>query len=112
MIDYNINPSFVLTKEPSYLLSATKSSDYYSTEFEQYEELVKTIYATVNAPLSQVSGYNWASRTVVEDGVIANTYEKDGDIKTIIINYTEDNVIVDGNTVERLSAAVVEGGVK
>lgn len=112
MIDYNINPSFVLTKEPSYLLSATKSSDYYSTEFEQYEELVKNIYATVNEPLSQVIGYNWTGRKVVTDGVIANTYEKDGNIKTIIINYTEDDVTVDGNKVAKLSAAVVEGGVK
>ncbi|MCI9566012.1 MAG: hypothetical protein HFG30_08450 [Eubacterium sp.] len=112
MIDYNINPSFVLTKKPSYLLSATKSSDYYSTEFEQYEELVKNIYATVNKPLSQVIGYSWTGRNVVEDGVIANTYEKDGDIKTVIINYTEDEVTVNGNKVAKLSAAVVEGGVQ
>lgn len=112
MIDYNINPSFVLTKEPSYLLSATKSSDYYSTEFEQYEELVKEIYTTVNESLSQVAGYSWTGRKVVNDGVIANTYEKDGNIKTIIINYTEDDITVDGNKVAKLSAAVVEGGVK
>lgn len=112
MIDYNINPSFVLTEEPSYLLSATKSSDYYSTEFEQYEQLVKDIYATVNEPLSQVTGYSWTGRKVVDNGIIANTYEKDGNIKTIIINYTEDDVTVDGNTVAKLSAAVVEGGVK
>lgn len=112
MIDYNINPSFVFTKEPSYLLSATKSSDYYSTEFEQYEELVKEIYTTVNESLSQVAGYSWTGRKVVNDGVIANTYEKDGNIKTIIINYTEDDITVDGNKVAKLSAAVVEGGVK
>lgn len=112
MIDYNINPSFVLTKEPSYLLSATKSSDYYSTEFEQYEELVKDIYETVNTPLSQVSDYSWTGRKVIEDGVIANTYEKDGNEKTIIINYTEDDVTVDGNNVAKLSAAVIEGGVQ
>lgn len=112
MIDYNINPSFVLTQEPSYLLAATTSSDYYSTEFEQYEELVKTIYTTVNTPLSQVSGYSWTGRKVLEDGVIANTYEKDGNTKTVFINYTEDEVTVDGNKVAKLSAAVVEGGVK
>lgn len=112
MIDYNINPSFVLTKEPSYLLASTKSSDYYSTEFEQYEDLVKQIYTTVNEPLSQVIGYNWTGRKVVRDGVIANTYEKDGNIKTIIINYTDDDVTVGGNKVGKLSAAVVEGGVK
>jgi hypothetical protein len=112
MIDYNLSPSFVLTEEPSYLLASTASSDYYSTEFEQYEDIVKNIYATVNAPLSQVIGYNWDSRTVVEDGVIANQYSKDGEIKTIIINYTDDEVTVNGNKVAALSAQVIEGGVK
>ena len=55
MIDYNISPSFVLTQKPSYLLGSTTSSDYYSTEFGQYEELVNTIYNTVNTPI--VTGY-------------------------------------------------------
>ena len=112
MIDYNLSPSFVLTQEPSYLLAATASSDYYSTEFGQYEEIVKNIYATVNEPLSQVIGYNWDSRTVVEDGVIANQYSKDGDIKTILINYTDDEVAVGENKVAAQSAQVIEGGVK
>lgn len=112
MIDYNISPSFVLTQEPSYLLAATTSSDYYSTEFTQYEEIVKNIYSTVNEPLSQVIGYKWDSRTVVEDGLIANRYSKDGKVKTIVINYSEDEMIIDGNTVAPLSAKVIEGGVK
>lgn len=131
MIDYNISPSFVLTQKPSYLLGSTTSSDYYSTEFEQYEELVNTIYNTVNTPLSQVINYNWDSRTVyswdgkeltsaskdangneTDGGIIANQYSKDGDVKTIIINYTSDEIQVNGTSVAANSAAVVEGGVK
>lgn len=112
MIDYNIAPSFVLTKQPSYLLASTTSSDYYSTEFSQYEKLIKQIYNKVNTPLSQVIGYQWDGRKVVEDGVIVNTYSKDGDVKSIIINYTTDEVTVNGTKVAAQSAAVVEGGVK
>lgn len=112
MIDYNLSPSFVLTQEPSYLLAATTSSDYYSTEFGQYEEIVKNIYSTVNAPLSQVIGYNWDRRIVVEDGVIVNQYSKNGEVKSIVINYTDDEVTVNGNKVAALSAQVIEGGVK
>ncbi len=130
MIDYNTSPSFVLTKEPSYLLAATASSDYYSTEYEQYKDLIKTIYETVNAPLSQVIGYQWDSRTVYtwngsklvtshEDGeneqvggVIANQYSKDGNVKTIIINYTDDEIQVHDTKIAAQSAAVIEGGVK
>ena len=112
MIDYNISPSFVLTQEPSYLLAATTSSDYYSTEFSQYEEIIQNIYTTVNEPLSQVIGYSWDSRTVLQDGMIANQYSKDGNIRTIIINYTEDEVTVNGNNIAPLSAQVIEGGVE
>lgn len=131
MIDYNISPSFVLTQEPSYLLGSTTSSDYYSTEFEQYEELVKNIYATVNTPLSQVINYSWDSRTVYNwtgreitpavmsdddngsnGGIIGNEYSKEGIVKTIIINYTSDEIIVRGTTIAANSAEVIEGSVK
>ena len=112
MIDYNISPSFVLTQEPSYLLASTTSSDYYSTEFEQYEELVQNIYKVVNEPLSQVVGYQWDGRKVLQDGVIANKYVKDGSEKSIIINYTDKDVTVNGTTVTAMSAKVIEGGVK
>lgn len=112
MIDYNISPSFVLTKKPSYLLAATASADYYSTEFAQYEEIIKNIYATVNEPLKQVMNYKWDSRTVLQDGVMANQYSKDGSVKTIVVNYTDEAVTVNGQTIEALSAKVLEGGVK
>lgn len=111
MIDYNISPSFVLTKEPSYLLAATTSADYYSTEFCQYEDIVKNIYETVNTPLSQVIGYQWTGRSVFDDGVIINRYIKGSDEKSIIINYTEDTVTVNGISIKPLSAYVAEGGV-
>lgn len=112
MIDYNISPSFVLTEEPSYLLASTTSCDYYSTEFDQYEELINTIYNTVNDVLSQVINYNWDSRKVLEDGVIANQYSLDGEIKTVVINYTDEAVTVSGESVAAYSAMVIEGGVK
>ena len=66
--------SFVLTQKPSYLLASTTSCDYYSTEFDQYEDLINTIYTTVNDVLSKVKGCEWIGRKVLDDGVIANEY--------------------------------------
>lgn len=111
MIDYNLYPSFILTKEPSYNLASTASSDLYSTEFEQYRELIKSVYAKVNKVLSQVNGYEWVNRTVLQDGVILNSYQKNGTVKDIVINYTEDTVNVKGHSIPSLNAVVVsEGG--
>ena len=112
MIDYNISPSFVLTKKPSYLLAATTSADYYSTEYSQYEKIINDIYNTVNDSLKTVQGYEWANREVLDDGVIANTYKKDGETKTVVINYTDDEVTVKGQKIAKQSAATLEGGVK
>lgn len=110
MIDYNLSPSFVLSKEPSYHLAATPSAHLYSTEFEQYEELILRVYGQVNEALSQVAGYRWIRRTVLENGVILNAYRKDsGEEKYIIINYSEDSYTYEGNSVAALSAAVISG---
>ncbi|MDF2801329.1 MAG: ABC-type transport system, substrate-binding component [Anaerocolumna sp.] len=107
MIDYNISPAFILTKKPSYHLSSTSSAELYSTEFDQYEELIKKVYGQVNEALSQVIGYTWTDRIVLENGVIQNTYTKGSETKTIIINYTDENVTYDLKTVAPLSASVI-----
>ncbi|MBP5331724.1 MAG: hypothetical protein J6Y89_07730, partial [Lachnospiraceae bacterium] len=108
MIDYNISPSFIYTKEPSYLLSDTASADMYSTEFEQYRKLTSTVYKAVNDILSQTGGYDWTGREVEESGVIVNTYEKNGSTLKVVINYTDEKIVYEGNTVDALSAAVLK----
>lgn len=107
MIDYNLSPAFILTGKPSYYLASTASAELYSTEFNQYEELIKEVYTRVNEALSQVIGYSWTGRTVLMNGVIKNTYSKDGDRKGIIINYTNDPVSYGDYKVKPLSAAVI-----
>lgn len=108
MIDYNISPSFILSKEPSYKLGDTFSANYYSTEYTLYEELIETVYGQVNGVLSQVGGFAWTDRTVPEDGVVINTYRRDGETRYVVINYTEHAVNYQGTFVAPESAAVVE----
>lgn len=108
MIDYNLYPSFILSHEPSYELADTVSCDLYSTEYSLYEELIKEVYAGVNQVLSQVAGYTWTDRTVAENGVIVNTYEKSGTVKEVVINYSSDAVSYNGHTIDALSALVIE----
>lgn len=107
MIDYNLSPSFILSEEPSHLLASTPSADLYTTEYNQYESLIQNVYSQVNAALSQVIGYNWTGRTVLESGVIINTYQKGSEQKEIIINYTDASVTYNQTTVAPLSASVI-----
>ena len=105
MIDYNVYPSFVLTENPSYLLSTTNSSNFYSTEYEQYDELMASIYDQIDGALGSVMGQQWIDRDVVVDGIICNRYE-DGSL--IYINYSKEPYEVMGQTVEPLSYLLVK----
>jgi hypothetical protein len=105
MIDYNLYPSFALSQQPAYKLALTNSNRYYSTEFKEYEPLIKSIYSEVNLVLREVSGKDWIDRTVVENGVILNTYS---DGTKVLINYTEDALTYGDQLVRALSAVVVK----
>lgn len=107
MIDYNISPSFILSKEPSYKLGDTFSANYYSTEYTLYEELIGTVYGQINEVLGQVQGYEWTGRAVPEDGVVINSYRRGEETRYVVVNYTEREVTYQGATVAPESAAVV-----
>ena len=104
MIDYNIYPSFVLTDQPAYLLVDTNSRNYYSTEYDLYDDLIQSIYTNVNGALSSVIGVEWENRIVPENGVIVNTYANGVEI---IINYTDETITYNGTQVEAVSYEVV-----
>ncbi|MBQ9122453.1 MAG: hypothetical protein IJY10_03060 [Lachnospiraceae bacterium] len=106
MIDYNLSPSFILSQEASWALSDTFSANLYSTEYALYEETIEDIYGQINGVLSQVQGYEWVDRRIPQNGVVINSYEKDGKTIYIIINYTEKEVSYMGQSVAAQSAAV------
>lgn len=108
MIDYNVCPSFILSKEPSWNLADTYSSNLYSTEYALYEEKIQDIYSQINGVLSQVQGYEWVSREVIQNGVVVNAYVKDNVTRYIVINYTNNSANVQGMEVPALTAAVTK----
>jgi hypothetical protein len=106
MIDYNIYPNFVLTEEPAYLLTDTLSRNFYSTEYVLYEELMTHVYHQVNGALATVINANWVNRTVVENGIIINEYDNG---ISIVINYTDEEYIINSVTVAPESYQVIGG---
>lgn len=105
MIDYNIYPAFVLTKEASYWLSTTNSLHIFSSEYEQYQQLIRQVYQEVNGALSQVINTDWINREVVAPGVIVNSYQ---DNTKIVINYTEESYQYNGGSIAPLSYQVIK----
>ena len=107
MIDYNISPAFILSKEASWNLADSFSANLYSTEYSLYKDLIQSIYAQVNGALSQVQGYEWIDRQIMQTGVVENRYRKDSETARIIINYTDHTVAVSGASIPAQSAAVM-----
>ena len=108
MIDYNISPAFILSKEASWNLADTFSANLYSTEYELYRELIQSIYAQVNGALKNVRGFDWVNRETAQTGVIVNTYQKDGETVKIVINYTSRAVETEGASIPAQSFAVIQ----
>lgn len=106
MIDFNVWPSFALTESPSYVLTHTNSSDFYSTEYEVYRDLIVSIYGRVNGALKHVIGADWENRELLSAGVVRNTYSNG---VQILINYTEVAVTVGSATIQPLSVVVLGG---
>lgn len=108
MIDYNISPAFILSKEASWNLADSFSANLYSTEYSLYRDLIQSIYGQVNGTLRRVRGYEWVNREVPENGVAVNTYVRDGDTRKIVINYTSREIAAEGAVIPPLSARVIE----
>ncbi|MDX9690922.1 MAG: DUF5696 domain-containing protein [Acholeplasmataceae bacterium] len=104
MIDYNTFPSFVLTNDPSFELISTNSSNFYSTEYTLYADLILDMYTYMNDAFKYVMGSEWTNRTVLAPGVILNTYENG---VSLLINYTDDAYVYAGQTVDSVDYLVL-----
>jgi hypothetical protein len=103
LIDFNINPSFILSEEESNELSGTDIEYMFSTHFEKWESSVIEDYHYMNDALQYVRGASIESRDVLEMGVVEVTYSNG---ITIIINYTSQEVTYEGKKVNPLDYLV------
>ncbi|MDC3416866.1 DUF5696 domain-containing protein [Aquibacillus salsiterrae] len=104
MVEQGLNPSFYITNEDPADLLNTNSSDIYSSKYERYKKMIQDYYGK----LKQVN-------EVTEDSVIEDYVRTNGVTKvsysngaTIYVNYQENDVIVDGQTIKALSYKVVQ----
>ena len=108
MIDYNVSPAFILSREASWNLADTLSSNLYSTEYSLYRDMIVSIYTEINEVLGPVRGYDWAGREAPRDGVIVNTYRRGDETVKVVINYTDDEVVLEGVKVPAQRAVTVK----
>ena len=72
LIDFGINPSYILTAEPTTKLLYTKARNYYSTEYADFREQIIENYQYINNALSQVHGARIIAREVLDAGIVGS----------------------------------------
>lgn len=106
LIDYNVNPSYLLTQVDTINLIDSPSSSYiYSSQYDNWEVELLNAYNKVNRVLKQVEGLGFVKREMIAPNVYKNTYENG---KVIVTNYTSTDYDYNGHNVAPLSGEVFE----
>jgi len=106
LIDFGVNPTFVLSNEQSSDLKSTDINYLFTTEFDLWKDSIVTEYNYINNALKHVNGEIIVDRVVLNPGVVKVTYSND---VVIYVNYSSYDYLVDELTIPGLDYYV--GGV-
>lgn len=84
MIDFGINPSYVLTYEETYKMRFSQATNFYTTTYRNYQREIVDNYHYINEALKHVIGETIVNRVVLTTGVVEVSYSNG--VK-IYINY-------------------------
>ncbi len=104
MVDFAVNPNYVLTYEETYKMRYTGASQFYTTTFSDYETDIISDYHYLNDALSQVIDAYIVSREVISTGLVKVTYSNG---VMIYVNYTYENLTDGEVSIEARSYEVV-----
>lgn len=103
MLEYGAAPHFVFTWEPTTEMKYSGLNGSYSTTFSVWKDTAVSVYREVNEVLRQVSGASVVSHQILEGDVRAINYSNG---KTIYVNYSGQDAVIDGVTVPAMGHAV------
>lgn len=93
MIEYNLYPSFLITKEEAYKLRYTNYEYLNSTEYSLWKDLMVKMYNETNSALKNVIGAKMTSHEYLQNGVCKCGYSNN---VIIYINYNNKDVNCEG----------------
>ena len=104
MIDFAVNPSYLLTEKPSSELRYTYSNKYFTTAYEDFQDDIRDVYAYIASALDPILGAKVLNRSIIQTGVSRVEYDNG---VTLYINYRSTPVTVDEITISALDYEVV-----
>ena len=98
-IEYSCYPAFLVTKEESYKLADTLSSNYYATTFAKCQDAIVKNYQMINEALKPVIGAEIIERNALALGVYQVIYSNN---YQIFVNYTDNDYTYDDISIPSL----------
>ena len=99
LIETGASPHYVFTMEESSRMKMTALNRFYTTTYEVWKDRAMDTYMQVNEVLKNVSGCAIVNHEILDNDVRRITYDNG---VSIIINYSAEDVTVDGITVSAL----------
>ena len=106
LIDFGVAPSYILTEEASSLLKDTDVQEFYTTEFNLWQDSIVDSYHYIDGALSHVINASIVDRDVLDLGVVKVTYDNG---VSIYVNYTTTDFITGDGVIPREDYLVVGG---
>lgn len=104
MIDFGVNPSYLLSEQPSSTLRFTYSNRFFTTAYDDFKTDITTVYPYLAGALDAVLGARVTDRTMLATGVSLVTYDNG---VSILINYRSSNYTYQQLTVSALDYEVI-----
>lgn len=106
MVEYASAPHFILTKEETSELKKTALDDLYSTQYEDWMDDATRMYQEVASALDLVRGSSMVSHERILEGFYKTVYDNN---VVIYVNYTEDDLTMDGQNIPARGYVVKRG---
>jgi len=97
LLEYGINPSYVMTTEDVYNLKYSNSSNIFVSEYDYLKERMKTYDAFIRDGLNAINGTELIDHTFLAVGISRSEYSNG---KIIIVNYTNSDYDYNGKIIE------------
>ena len=104
MIDFGVNPSYLISEQASALLRFTYSNRYFTTAYSDFAEEMVLVYDFLSFAYQATQGTTVTARTMLTTGVSRIQY--DNGVK-IYVNYRNQDVTIDGVSISRMDFRVV-----
>ena len=105
MMDYGMAPNYILTERPTETMRFTRSSIYFTTQFDVFKDDMVSNYELLNRMYQEVGQQKIVSRTMLALGVSQVLYDNG---KSVVINYTNNDFTLGEVTIEARTAEVIE----